>query len=138
MFSKLLKDVQNLSLPKGEYALFGSTPIIVRGLREASNDIDVLVTQRVWNEYSVLPEWHVRELESGEEYLEWLGHNIELYKSWGPGEWDIDKILDSAEEIDGVYCVTLDTVLEWKVRLGRPKDVRDIQLIKHYLRDDIS
>lgn len=134
MFDRLLNDVKKLSLPKGEYALFGSSPIIVRGIRAASHDIDILVTEELWNQYRVNPAWEVRTLDNGDEFLEWASHDIELYKKWGPGEWNVQEILASAEEIGGVMYVPLETVLQWKKHSARPKDLADVELIEGYLK----
>ncbi len=40
---ELFKKVKNLNLPIGDYALFGSAPMGIRGLREC-HDIDIIVT----------------------------------------------------------------------------------------------
>ncbi len=132
MFEKLLSDVRTLKLPPGSYALFGSAPILVRGLREASNDLDLIIRPETWGELAVRPELTRKTHESGREYLEWEGHNIELYPFWQPGEWGIAKLIDDAELIDGLPYVRLETVLAWKQRLARPKDVRDIALIEAF------
>ncbi|TAK89125.1 hypothetical protein EPO04_03430 [Patescibacteria group bacterium] len=134
MFNQLITDVKSLNLPTGSYALFGSAPIIVRGIREASHDIDIVVKQSVWDEYKGKPEWVTKPMDDSDEYLEWDGHNIELWRTWGPGEWDLEEIIGSAEIIDGLQYVKLETVLAWKQRNGRPKDVKDIELITNYLR----
>lgn len=136
MFEKLITDVKSLNLPAGGYALFGSAPIIVRGIREASHDIDIVVKQNVWDEYKGKPGWITRPMQDGDEYLEWEDHNIELWRTWGPGEWDVDQIIDEAEMIDGLAYVQLQTVLDWKKRNGRPKDLKDIALIKEYLKNN--
>lgn len=54
-------------------------------------------------------------------------------KPWGPGEWNVDQIITEAEEIAGLPFVRLETVLAWKKRNGRPKDLKDIELIEAYL-----
>ena len=132
MFDQLIMDVKSINLPKGSYALFGSAPIIVRGLREASHDIDIVVKDSLWNQYAKKTEWTKRPIRD-DYYLEWEGHNIELWRSWGPGHWDINKIIEDAELVDDLPFVRLETVLAWKKRNGRPKDLKDVQLIQFYL-----
>jgi hypothetical protein len=92
------------------------------------------VRQQVWNEYQEREEFVTKYAPDTDPYLEWEGHDIELWKSWGPGDWDIDKIIDDAEEIDGLPYVKLETVLEWKQRNTREKDGRDAKLIEDFLK----
>ena len=129
MFDQLINDLKSLNLPPGQFALFGSAPILVRGLRPAGHDLDVIVKQPLWDEYASRAGWVEKS-----EYLEWEGHNIELWRTWGPGEWDVESIIDAAEVIDGLPYVRLKTVLEWKQKNGRPKDLLDVGLIQAHLR----
>ena len=50
----LFQKVKELKLPIGKYALFGSAPMGVRGLKECS-DIDLIVSEEVWEEYKNRP-----------------------------------------------------------------------------------
>ena len=133
MFDQLIKDVKSLNLPQGEYALFGSAPIIVRGLREASHDIDIIVKDSIWDGYIHEPGWINKPCGNNDSYLKWKGHNIELWRSWAPGQWNINMIIDESELIDTLPYVRLETVLDWKRKNGRPKDLKDVELIENYL-----
>jgi len=133
MFVKLLSDVKSLNLPLGQYALFGSAPLLVRNLREASHDIDIVVKQDLWDEYFPKEEWETKYMRENDPYIEWRGHSIEFWKTWGPGDWDVEDIIDKAEIIDGVPYVQLETVLNWKKMCGRPKDLKDVELITAFL-----
>ncbi len=133
MFTKLLERVKSLNLPKGQYALFGSAPILVRGLRDATHDIDIIVKKDVWDEYAKKENWKVKSGPSGDNYLGWEGEDIELWNSWRPGEWDIEKIINDAEIINGISYVRLETTLEWKKQNGREKDLKDAKLIEDHL-----
>ena len=51
-FGKIKDEIESLkkqNLPEGEYAVFGSAVMAVRGFREAPN-IDIIVTDKLWNE----------------------------------------------------------------------------------------
>jgi len=45
---KYLNELKKLNLPKGKYALFGSSPMAIRGIKENS-DIDIIVKEDLWN-----------------------------------------------------------------------------------------
>ena len=133
-FKSLLSDFQSLNIPKSEYAIFGSGPIVVRGIREASHDLDVIVTQKIWDDYKGKEGWVVKPC--GEDfYNEWEGHNIELWYKWAPGDWNIADLIKESDEIDGFNFVRLETVLKWKKELAREKDIRDAQLIEKFLSE---
>lgn len=132
MFEQLLNNVRELNLPKGKYALCGSAPIVVKGIREATHDIDIIVTTDVWEEYDGKEGW-VKKPSNASEYLEREGKNIELWRDWAPGEWNVEKLIKDAEIIDGLPYVQLDDILKWKKLHGRPKDLEDVRLIEEYL-----
>lgn len=127
---KFLQKLKELNLPKGKFAIFGSGPMCVRGLRE-TGDLDVIVSEDIFNEFKNRPDFKLEKKKSGNEYLE--KDNIEFYRNWHPGEWDINKLIQQAEIIDGFPFVRLEEVLKWKKLKGRDKDIKDIKLIEEYL-----
>lgn len=132
MNNDLFEKFKKLDLPIGEYAIFGSGPMGVRGLKE-SNDIDVVVLTDIFEEYKNKPEWKLKKIESWG--IDSLGcGDIELLNGWGPGLWDVQKIIDEAEIIDGLVFVKLEKVLEWKKTMNREKDKKDIEIIENYLK----
>jgi len=128
--NELFIKVKNLKFPAGKYAIFGSGPIAIRGLRKCK-DIDIIVTEDVFNDYKKRSEWKLKKFDDNADYLDKDG--VELWKEWGPGEWDVNKLIKEAEIIDGLPFVILEETLRWKQINGRPKDLEDIELIKEYL-----
>lgn len=126
----LFTRVKDLNLPAGKYAIFGSGPIAVRGMRECK-DVDIIVTKDIFGDYKTKSGWRVRKFNDNTYYLDNSG--IELWDEWGPGEWDINKLINEAEIIDGLPFVRLEEVLKWKEINARPKDLEDVKLIKDYL-----
>jgi len=131
MFEEYLKRIKELKLPKGKFSLFGSAPIAVRKLRD-SRDIDIIVTDDVFEKYKQDPNWKYNKFERDDRTVEMLEQdNIELYKDWGPGEWDIEKLIRESEIIDDLPFVRLEEVVKWKKISGRGKDKKDIELIEN-------
>lgn len=126
----LFTKVKNLELPVGKYAIFGSGPMVVRGLREGK-DVDIIVTEDVFEDYKTRPGWQVKKFDYDTDYLDNGG--VELWDEWGPGDWDINKLIRKAEIVDGLPFVELEEVLKWKEINGRQKDLEDVKLIKDYL-----
>lgn len=123
--------VRALDLPKGKYAVFGSAPMCVRRLR-ACNDVDIVVTEDVWNSFKNKDDWKFGRKPDGSEYLEKNG--VELWKNWAPGEWDINRLIREADVIDDVPFVKLNDVAKWKRINGRKKDLNDVKIIEEYLK----
>lgn len=131
---KHLKELKDLKLPKDEYAVFGSGPMAIRGLRE-NKDIDIIVKGRLWKRLSGKYEVKIKN-EGRIEYIQ-IG-NIEIFKDWKPWFEDIDVLIDSADIIDGIRFVGLEYILEWKSAMGRDKDKKDVKMILKYLKDTDS
>ncbi len=126
----LFQKVKELALPMGKYALFGSAPLGIRGLKDC-HDIDIIVMEDLWNEYKE-KNWEIRTTPNGSQYL-W-NDEVELWKDWQPGQWDIKRLIGEAEIIDELPFVRLERVLEWKRLNGREKDLKDIELIEKFLK----
>lgn len=129
--SDLLKRVARLELPLGDFAIFGSGPLLVRGIIEATNDIDIICRGPAWEkavsigEKVFLPDYDV-EIVSIDEGA------ITLGRSWGIGEFDTNELIDSAEVIDGLPFVKIKYVVDYKRIAGRTKDLQHLELIKQH------
>lgn len=124
---EIQKELAKYRLHKDKFAVFGSGPMAIRGMRDAS-DIDLIVKKGLWTE---LVWTHPSKKNSIQ-----LGKTIEVYKDWVPS-WDtnpgIDVLIDSADIIDGIRFVKLEHVLAWKKAKGTEKDLKDVKLIEEYL-----
>jgi len=122
---KHLAVLKKINLSVGQYAVFGSGPLAVRGIRPA-NDLDLIVKDELWRELNKkYPSLDNRSIKIGK---------IEVYRDWLPWLSDKDQLIDSAEIFDGVPFVKLEYVLAWKKKMGRDKDLADIKLIENYFK----
>ena len=120
---KYLKELKELKLPKDKFAVFGSGPLAIRGLRE-NEDIDIILKKDIYNDLkSKYPSNEKGGLQIGQ---------IEVYDRWQFGE-DVNQLIDSADIIEGIRFVKLEHVLEWKKKRMKEKDIKDIKLIEKYL-----
>ncbi len=119
------KDVKKLDLPQGSFAIVGSGPLGIRGIRP-SNDIDILVAPNIWQDFSRKYPQRVN------------GNNIEI----APGIEIVCQsqyvanpslLLRDIDIIDGLPFVKLAYIIELKKKYGREKDLADIKLIENYL-----
>ena len=125
----LFDRVKSLNLPAGDFAIFGSGPLIVRGIIPASNDLDIICRGQAWERVKA-----IGELEYLSKYdvtiVTMCGGRLTFGSKWAIGEFDIDELIDGAEEIDGLPFVRLEHVTNYKKISKRPKDLRHIEALK--------
>jgi hypothetical protein len=131
---ELFQKVRDLNFPQGQYALFGSTPMGVRGIRE-SRDADIIVTGEFFNVLKSSGEWKIKFTIRNTEVLIDEAGDIEILKDWGPGDWNIRELINGSEVIDDLPFVKLEEVLKWKNLLTREKDYKDVELITEHIRN---
>ncbi|MFA5899086.1 MAG: hypothetical protein WC829_08230 [Hyphomicrobium sp.] len=124
---KYLDELESLKLPVGKFAIFGSGPMAVRGIRESA-DLDIIVKQELWGE---LLGKYATYLHENPTCLR-IG-NIEIFKDWPNLADKINEMIDSAEIIAGFPYVQIGYVVEWKTKFGRKKDSEDLELIRKYI-----
>lgn len=127
----LFDSVKNLNLPVSDFAIFGSGPLIVRGIIPASNDLDIICRGQAWETVKA-----IGELEYLSKYdvtvVTMCGGRLTFGTKWAIGEFDIDELIDGAEEIDGLPFVRLEHVTNYKEISKRPKDLAHIEALKAY------
>ena len=129
----LFQRVKKLNLPIGKYALFGSAPMGIRGLKEC-HDIDMVVDEDLWQEYKNKAGWQYKITEHGVEHIESDDGDFEIWHDWRPWYQEIDWLINEAEIIDDLPFVKLKYVIDWKRQYGREKDLKDIKIIEKFLQ----
>jgi len=129
----LFDSLRSLGLPSEDFVVFGSGPLLAHRLKDDIPDLDVLARGKAWQQAQrfAAPE----RAPSGVGSIIRAPGNIEIFDAWplkGKG-WNVDWLIDSAEIIDGIRFVPLETVLNWKESAGRPKDEDDVALLRKYL-----
>ena len=102
----LLKILDDYNMNPDDYAIFGSAPLVITGMVDDVNDLDVIVRPNKW------------EFGDGGEYRT---EHIEFFNNW-PG-YDIDDLIDNHTfEFKGKRFVNPIKVIEYKRELRRDKD----------------
>ncbi|MBU1016917.1 MAG: hypothetical protein ABIJ82_02905 [Patescibacteria group bacterium] len=125
----LLAELDKLNFPKDQYAITSSGVLAIRGIREA-NDLDILVTPKLWKELSQ------KYLERNSESKDIKIGNLHIF--W-EGSFDeqssiatVMEQINTADTIKGYRFVNLELAKRFKKVSGREKDKRDLELIKNY------
>jgi hypothetical protein len=135
-FKELLGELKKMGLPDGQYAIFGSGPMAVRGIKP-TDDLDVAVLDHLYQELrkdhqekekqGYKKAFHCLEPKQG---IEIISANESLFAK-------PEEVIARAELIDGLRFVILSDLIAWKKAVARPKDFEHIKMIKDYLNKEI-
>lgn len=135
----LFKKVFELGLPKNSSAVFAGAALVPHGLREQIDDVDMVAIGDAWDIAAsiVTPKraylgGYKIEIAVQDDLGKHVG-DIEIFDSWGPGEWDLNRLIKEAHEFEGLRFVRLEEVLRWKQLTNRDKDLKDIEAIQDFL-----
>jgi hypothetical protein len=117
-----------LDLPRGDWALFGSGPLLLRGWINQVGDLDVVCRGAAWERACEVGEIGVLQPD-GVEIVNVDGGAITIGRSWRYGDTPIATYIDEAEDIDGMPCVTLQHIVAYKQIADRSKDRAHLQVI---------
>ena len=121
MHDELLEALRRLALPISEYAVFGSGPLLVRGIIQEIHDLDVLCRGQAWQQVQSLGE--TRRLEHFDVcVVSMLDGKLTFGDRWAIGDFDVNELIESAEIIDGIPFVRLENVIRYKTIADREKD----------------
>jgi len=130
----IVKEVKSLRLPAGSYAVVGSGPLAIRGIRPA-HDIDLIVTQAVYDQLKELG-WKEENFPNTERPWVLFHKNFDVSTSWSVNDYkpSAQQLIKDADVIEGIAFVRLEDVLMWKKTCRRKKDLEDIKLIEKYIK----
>lgn len=115
---EFISRLEAYGFPKSEYMIMSGGSMLMRGLRESTGDFDLCISEEL-----------ARQMDLEHCPLNDKGYyapyeDMEVTVNLGQRPYDL---------VDGFQCETLESVLEFKKNLMRPKDIRDIDVIESYL-----
>lgn len=127
--------LKKYNLPLGQYAIMGSGPLGIRGLR-VINDIDIIVTPELRDslaaKFGVTDNGEVRKIVFPDDDIEAFWEGSFYTRPEEEGVPTTAEMIAQAEVIDGLPFQTLDHVLYFKRRMKRDKDLKDVMLIEEW------
>lgn len=117
----ILEQLKGFPYSNKNYWVVAGSAMVLYGIREETEDIDLGCTAALADELerSGCP---VRYGDDGNRCFRY-GEHIEIFENW---------LYDSVEEAEGVPVVSLEGLYRMKKELGRPKDRKDLRLIKAF------
>ena len=124
---ELLNLLNSLELPKTEYYILSSGALLLYGLRELAGDLDLCVSYQLFNELKI--KYNLTDNDKNECEFYHISKDIEIIPN--------DKTKFKMKYQDGYPVEDLRTILAFKEKRNAPKDQRDIENIRKYLKENI-
>ncbi len=121
MFEKqaLIRRVKELSFPDGEYWVVAGGAMVLYGFRPQTRDIDLGCSSLLAD--SLERQGYPTSLcDDGSRRIVY-SDDIEIFENWFEGE---------VQTVGGVPVVSVDGLIQMKLKLGREKDLADVELIR--------
>lgn len=118
--------LKELNIPKEDCVIYGSAPMVLRGLKEKNNDLDVLVKDSLWEKLSVKYPNNING-----DYIDINGVSFTHTDMNFLGS--VDDAIRNSDVIDGYHILTLAETKRWKEKVGSEKHLKDAKAIEEYL-----
>ena len=123
---KHLDTLEEMNISKDDFVIYGSAPLVLRGLKEKNNDLDILTTESLWDRLKVE---YPNNMQG--DYIEVNGVSFTHNPN---GFFDsTDEAIRKADVIDGYHVMNLTETVKWKEKTGVTKHLEDAGRIKSYL-----
>ena len=120
---ELLNLLEELDFPKDEYYVLSGASLVLRGIKEEANDLDLCISAELFNQ--IKNKFNLTDERKNECGFYKINDNLEIV---------VDKKEDFKMEIGEKYNLEdLQTILDFKLKRNKPKDKDDIENIKKYL-----
>lgn len=131
MDRRIFDRLRELELPGDDWAVFGSAPLLVRGIIDTVDDLDVLTRGAAWEYVQTLGPV-IADEEFRENIVSIQDDLLTFGTVWGIGDFDENELIDTADVIGGIRFVRLEHVEAYKRIAGRPKDLAHLALIERW------
>lgn len=127
--SEMLEKLKEYNFNSDEYVVISSAALVILGIKEETKDIDISVTPKY---YKYLEENYDCELEKYDDK-----NDVNIYYIDGVINFGTNYYSDLPYDfviISGIRVQSIDAITNLKTMLNRPKDIKDLELIKNYLK----
>ena len=114
-----LTSLRRLNLPKTDFVILSGGSLLLRGLRETSADLNLRVSKKLAKQINL----YDAPKDSNGFFVPF--DNCQMMDDFEKFDFDI---------VEGYQCETLESILTFKKRKHRPKDLKDIKTIEQYLK----
>ena len=118
--------LEKYQLIKDEFIILSGASLVLQGIKELTNDIDIAVSRKYLN-FLLNNFQYTIEFYNYEEYfgVYYIDNIINFSTNYN----DVDYVM-----LNGYKLQSIESILDLKERLNREKDEGDIKLIKKYIK----
>jgi hypothetical protein len=129
----IIEAIERLHLKPEDYIVVGSGVLGALEIREV-DDIDLVVSTSVFCNYESSGQWTKKQYEDGTAYL--LKDMYEVGTEWDSknGKPNLEDLKNDQVVLYNIPFASLERLKQWKIKVGREKDLTDIRLIEEYLK----
>lgn len=120
----VLKVIDSLKLDYNDYCIISGGALVLYGIRDLTEDVDIFINKHGFDMLS--KKYDIISKEDKYKDLFGIGDNIELLLR------EFDKT--TVYNFNGYPLLKIKEILKWKIDNCREKDLKDIELIKDYLK----
>ena len=129
MDATIFDRLRALGLPTGDHAVFGSGPLLIRGIIDDVEDLDIISRGAAWAFAQTLGPILCLE-PYGVDIVDLDNGLITIGTTWGIGTFDLDDLIETADIIAEIPFVRLEHVEAYKRIGGRPKDAEHLARLR--------
>lgn len=129
LIHELLAIVNKYDLDLSDMVIFGSGPLLAKGLRENIHDLDIVARGKTWRRAKRHGDRSIG-LVNRARIAQFREGRIQFSAGWVSDEWKAAELIDRAEIIEGLPFARIEDVLAYKHHLNRPKDQQDIERLR--------
>lgn len=122
----LLKLLEELNFPKDEYYILSGASLVLRGMREEAGDLDLCISENLFNQ--IKDKYGLTDDKKNECGFYKISDNLEVVVN--------QKENFKMENGEKYNLEDLKTILDFKIKRNKPKDQKDIENIKKYLKEN--
>jgi hypothetical protein len=120
----IIKILKNMDLPLSEYWITSGAGLVIHGVKESTNDIDLGCTTNLI-EHFLKKGCKYKVVEDNSRIIE-INEITEILENW---------FVDEIQFIDGLPVGSLESIKKQKAELGRDKDIKDVKMIEEYIKN---
>lgn len=124
----LLKLLEELNFPKNEYYVLSGASLVLRGIRKEAGDLDLCISLDLFNQ--IKDKYGLTDDKKNECGFYKISDNLEVVVN--------QKENFKMENGEKYNLEDLKTILDFKIKRNKPKDQKDIENIKKYLKENNS
>lgn len=120
----IAKIIKDMDLPLGEYWITSGAGLVLHGVKENTNDIDLGCTTSLVEKF--LDTGCKYKVAEDNSRIVQINDSVELLENW---------FVDKIEFVNELPTGSLESIKKQKAELGRKKDISDIKIIDEFIKN---